>query len=95
MVVFCYWLHQIGDLFYNAYEYQDVELKNTVEINWLFRNDCQKAKAGEDPCQRRHLFGKESGMKSHLQGKELSARVPRLWAWMLWQWAKEIANKSV
>ena len=35
MVGFCYWLHQIGDLFYNAYEYQDVELKNTIEIDYL------------------------------------------------------------
>ena len=35
-------------------------------------------KARKDPCQRRHLFGKESGMKSHLQGIELPARGPKL-----------------
>ena len=33
MVVFRCWLHQIGHLLYDSYEYQDVKLKGTIEIN--------------------------------------------------------------
>ena len=33
MVVFRCWLHQIGHLLYDSYEYQDAKLKSTIEIN--------------------------------------------------------------
>ena len=33
MVVFPCWLQKIGHLPYDLYEYQEVELKNTIEIN--------------------------------------------------------------
>ena len=54
MVVFPYWLQQFGHLLYDSYEYHDVELKNTTEINRLFRCGYRIAKVGEDPCQRRY-----------------------------------------
>ena len=54
MVVFPSWLQQIDHLLYDSYEYQGVELKNTIGINWLFRYGYRIAKAREDPCQRRY-----------------------------------------
>ena len=54
MVVFPSWLQQIGHLLYDSYEYQGIELKNTIGINWLLRYDYRIAKAREDPCQRRY-----------------------------------------
>ena len=33
VVVFPCWLRQIGHLLYDSNEYQDVELKNVIEIN--------------------------------------------------------------
>ena len=70
MVVFPSWLQQIGHLLYDSYEYQGIELKSTIGINWLFRYDYRIAKAGEDPRQRRYYFGNKRGMKSNLQGIE-------------------------
>ena len=54
MVVFSCWLQQVGHLLYDSCEYQDVELKNAIEINVLFGYGYRIAKAGEDPCQRRY-----------------------------------------
>ena len=71
MVVFPSWLQQIDHLLYDSYEYQGIELKSTIGINWLFRYDYRIAKAGEDPRQRRYYFGNKRGMKSNLQGIEI------------------------
>ena len=49
MVVFPCWLQQIGHLPYDSLEYQEVELKNTMKINLLFRYGYRIGKAGEDP----------------------------------------------
>ena len=54
MAVFSCWLQQVCHLLYDSCEYQDVELKNTIEINVLFGYGYRIAKAGEDPCQRRY-----------------------------------------
>ena len=54
MVFFSCWLQQIGHLLDDSCEYQDVELKSTIEIYVLFGYGYRIAKAGEDPCQRRY-----------------------------------------
>ena len=92
MVFFPCWLQQIGHLLYDSHEYQDIELKNTIKTNWLFRDGYRIGKAGEDRLQRRYYFGNKLGIKSRLQGIELSTGGPRLWASIIRQWAKEIAN---
>ena len=95
MVVCPCWLQQIGHLPYDSLEYQEVELKNTMKINWLFRYGYRIGKAGEDPWQRRYLFGNKLEIKSRLQGIELPTVGPRLWASIVWQWAEEITSYYV
>ena len=75
MVVFPSWLQQIGHLLYDSYEYEDVELKNTIRINWLVTYD--------------YWIAKGTG-----RGKEIEIPTggPWLWALIIWQSAKEIAN---